>query len=253
MKISIKKLSATLFISCFILCSVSSFAQLKTTAVEAFEKVIISPHIAVTFIKGDSESVVIHSSNEPLDKLNIKVVGTTLRLYLDGAKTNTDRKKVKKDGYKYKKPIYKGTVVTATITYTELNELSLRGEEKFVCESPLVSKDFTLKIYGESQVYFNEINFDKLKTTIYGESVLEFKEGHIGRQKITAYGETKVNTLNIGSDEVKITAYGEGSYRVAVKDRLKVTAYGEASIAYSGSPEVDKGIIIGETTIQKIN
>jgi hypothetical protein len=35
-------------------------------------------------------------------------------------------------------------------------------------------------------------------------------------------------------------------------DRLKITAYGEATVAYEGNPEVEKGIIIGEASIQKI-
>ena len=102
-------------------------------------------------------------------------------------------------------------------------------------------------------MYFNEINFDKLKTTIYGASILKFKEGHIGIQKITAYGETKVNALNTNTDEVKITAYGASSYRVAVRDRLKVTAYGEANITYKGSTKIDKGIIIVQASIQEVN
>ncbi len=33
---------------------------------------------------------------------------------------------------------------------------------------------------------------------------------------------------------------------------LKVTAYGEATVAYKGSPDVDKGIVIGEATIRRI-
>jgi hypothetical protein len=53
--------------------------------------------------------------------------------------------------------------------------------------------------------------------------------------------------------ETKITAYGEGIYRIAVDERLKVTAFGEATVEYIGSPDIDKGIIIGEATIRKIN
>ncbi|MGB7395674.1 MAG: DUF2807 domain-containing protein, partial [Pricia sp.] len=78
------------------------------------------------------------------------------------------------------------------------------------------------------------------------------KKGTIGKHKITAYGETKVNTLGVENEEAKIVAYGEGSYRLKVNDRIKITAYGEATVAYEGNPEVDKGIIIGEASIQKI-
>ncbi len=253
MKSSTKNHSAKLFISCFALFSSIALAQVKNVSVEDFDKVIVSPHISVTFVEGASNEVDIHSSTEPIEKLNVEVVGNTLRLYLDGAKTYTDTKKEKGDNYSYNKPIYKGTVITATVTYTQLEELSLRGEEKFVCKSPLEQDKFRLKIFGESQVYFKEVALQSLMTTIYGESFLELQGGTIAKQKITAYGETKVNTLDVLTKEMKITAYGEGSYRIAVSDRLKVTAYGEATIAYSGSPEVDKGIIIGEATIQKID
>ncbi|MDT0606367.1 head GIN domain-containing protein [Croceitalea rosinachiae] len=253
MKSSIKNSSAKLFILSFALLSINAFGQLKKVVVDNYDKIIVSPHIAVTFIKGDSENVEVHTSTEPLDKLNIEVVGSTLRLYLDGAKTYTDGKNVNGDNYDYKVPIYKGTVITATVTYKSLKELSLRGEEKFACESIIEQSEFQLKLYGESEVYFNEVHFDNLTTTIYGESYLELKNGTIDRQKITAYGETTINTLGVKNNSTKITAFGEGSYRVAVKERLKVTAYGEATIAYEGSPEVKKGIVIGEATIQKIN
>lgn len=250
---SIKKgIIGKLFITSFIFLSINTFGQLKNVAVESFDKVIVSPHISVTFVEGTAEAVEIHSSTEPLEKLNVEVVGSTLRLYLDGAKTYTDSKKEKGDNYSYNKPIYKGTVITATVIYTQLEELSLRGEEKFVCESIIEQSEFRLKLFGESEVFFNDVRLNNLTTTIYGESYLELKKGSIDNQKITAYGETKINMLEVKTNRAKITAYGEGSYRISVKDRLKVTAYGEAVIAYRGSPEIKKGIIIGEATIQKI-
>lgn len=253
MKSSIKNYSAKLLLGCFALFSNFIFAQELTLIVEDFDKIIVSPHIEATFVEGSENKVEVHSSTEPIEKLNIEVVGSTLRLYLDGAKTYTDSKREKGDNYNYNTPIYKGRVITATITYSKLEELSLRGEEKFVVQSPLSQDKFRLTIFGESQVYFEKVSLGNLYTTIYGESYLEIKEGDISKQKITAYGETTVNTRDVATKEVKITAYGEGSYRVAASDRLKVTAYGEATIAYAGSPEVEKGIIIGEATIRKIN
>ena len=235
MKSSINPIRAKLILLGFALLSISSFAQVNSIVVKSFDKVIVSPHISVTFVQGSSESVEIHTSTEPLEKLNVEVVGNTLRLYLDGAKTYTDNENVKGDNYDYKVPIYKGTVITATVTYINLEELSLRGEEKFVCESTIQQQEFSLKLYGESEVYFNKVLLDNFITTIYGESHLELKEGTVDRQKITAYGETKINTLNVDTR------------------RVKITAFGEATIAYQGSPQVSRGIVIGEATIQKIN
>lgn len=227
-------------------------SQTKSFSVDSFDKVIVSPHVQVTFQQGDSESVVIESSTVSMDKINLEVNGKTLRIYLDGAKEVTKSEKTNEDGYKRKKSIYQGTVVKAMVTYKNLEELSLRGEEKFVCKSHLKRDKFRLKIYGESQVYLEKVDLGALQITIYGESYLELKEGSIGRLKITAYGETTVNSLSVESASAKITAYGEGSYRLNVSDNLKITAYGEATVAYKGNPHVDRGIIIGEAKIQKM-
>src|ERR1700733_9443883 len=71
---------------------VTSFSQ-TATAVRHFNKVIVSPHIQVTFVEGNEESVVIEKSSVPKEKINIEVNGKTLRIYLDGAKEVTRNEK----------------------------------------------------------------------------------------------------------------------------------------------------------------
>ena len=246
---NIKTISTILFV---LLAIQSGFAQIRTVDVDTFDKVIVSPHVQVVFQQGDAEKVTVESSTVKEDKINIEVNGKTLRIYLDGARDVTKSEKTNENGYKQRKSIYNGTVVKATVTYKKLEDLSLRGEENIVCKSTLEGEKFNLTIYGASQVYLNKVDLGYLKTIIYGQSYLELKEGTIDRHKITAYGETKVNTLGVESKSAKIIAYGEGSYRLKVSDDLKITAYGEATVAYEGNPKVNKGIIIGEATIQKI-
>lgn len=236
----------------FLMACMGIWSQDKTIDVEQFDKIVVSPHIQATFVQGENEQIRIESNTVSDDKVNVEVNGKTLRIYLEGAKEVTKSEKVNEDGNKRSKSIYNGTVLIVTITYKNLKELSLRGEEKFICKSPLTGNRFRLRIYGESQVYLNEVILDELQATIYGESYLEIKRGNINAQKFTAYGETKINTLGVSNEFTKIIAYGEGSYRVNVSKRLKVTAYGEATVAYEGNPEIDKGIVIGEATIQRI-
>ncbi|HHC79921.1 MAG TPA: DUF2807 domain-containing protein [Flavobacteriia bacterium] len=227
-------------------------AQDKTIAVNHFTKVVVSPHIQVTFKQGDTEKVTIETTSVADNKINIEVHNGTLRIYLDGAKMITKSEKVKKGKWKQKRAIYQGTKVTAIVTYVRLEELSLRGEETFICESLLNQEKFRLTIYGESQVYLNDVNLNTLQTTIYGESYLEIKKGSIVNQKYKAYGESTINSLEIKNLNTKVTAYGSSSFRLHVVENLKITSYGETVIAYTGNPEINKGIIIGDATIQKI-
>ncbi len=230
----------------------ATFAQ-NTTAVNHFDKIIISPHVQVTFIEGNEESVTIEKSTVSNEKINIEVNNGTLRIYLDGAKEVEKNETVYENGYREKRPIYKGTVVTATVTYKTLDDLSVRGEETQVCKSLLKGDKFRLKIYGESQVYLNEVSLGELQTTIYGESFLEIKSGTVKNQKYTVYGESKVNSLGINNSTTKITAYGEANFRVNVSDEIKITAFGEAKLEYKGNPTINKGLHIGEMQINKID
>ena len=133
-----------------------------------------------------------------------------------------------------------------------MTKLSLRGEETFTSEGMLRADQFTLNVYGASQIYFDEVDINQLKSSIYGESYIKIKKGTVNEQKFTAYGESKINTFDVTNKATKITCYGEGSFQLNVEENLKVTAYGEATVAYKGDPDVKKGIVIGEATIEKI-
>jgi len=246
------KIKFSVLISFIILGFNSLNAQTKIVQVDEFDEVTVSPHIQVTFIKGEKEEVQIESISVSEDKLNIEVKGNTLNIYLDDAKMTTKSEKVKKGDYAMKQSIYHGTIVKATVIYKNLNELSLRGEQAFVCKSLFEQDELELDIYGECNVFLKEVKLDHLKVAIYGESNLTINSGSTFSQKYVCYGESDVNTKNVSSEETKVTAYGEATVQVKVAAELKVTSYGEATIKYIGNPSISKGIIIGETDIVKI-
>lgn len=248
-----KKACIKLIIPVMALVISTAFAQKKTFTIDSFDEVIISPHIEVTFIQADQESVVIDNMDVSADKLNVEIKGNTLHIYLEDAKIYTKSEKVKTDEYKNRQSIYDGTKVTARVFYKKVNLLSLRGDETHKVESPIKGDKLSLKIYGESRVYLSEIDLDEFYTTIYGEAYLEVKQGRADRQKVTSYGESEVNTLGVNNSTAKVTAYGEGNIKLNVSDELKITAYGEASIEYKGSPMVSHGIVLGEASIHQIN
>lgn len=242
---------AVLPLIALLLCTTVITAQSTVIDVASFDKVVVSPHIEVTFIEGDTESITIESITEPLEKLNVEVKNNTLSVYLEGAKMTTKTKKEKKNGYKRKVSIYNGRVVKATITYKNINTLDLRGEQRFVFESPIETKELRFNIYGESQVSVNEVDVHEMQVSIYGESYFEVKKGKARNQKITAYGETTVNLSEVKNDTTKLTAYGDGSFQLNVSEEIKITSYGEATIIYSGGGTLKKGLVIGETSISR--
>jgi hypothetical protein len=249
--LSLKNVSLlAIFIITFLLGPINGIAQSKTFEVDGFDKVVVSPHIEVTFKKGDKESVIVESSTEPIEKFNVEVEKGTLQLYLTDAKMTT--KSEKADNYR-SIPLYNGTVIRAIVTYKDVKEFSLRGEERFVFESPINSNKMELSIYGESQVQLNELTLKELKVAIYGESFLKIDKGNIEFQQIRAYGESSVNLLDVNSKRTKLTAYGDGSFQFNASEELKVTSYGEPTVTYKGDAKVKSGLSFGEVSIVKMN
>mgnify|MGYP001025336578 CR=1 FL=1 len=233
--------------------TVQAVQSQEITNVDDFTKVIISPHIESKFVKGEKNSVEILSNTESKDKVNIQVKGKTLRVYLDDAKETTKTKTVMKNGMKMKVPIYKERVLSVLITYVDLSELSLRGEQNTLCESPITTDKFNLKIYGASEVVFNEVDFDEIDVDIYGESDLTILDGKIDYQKITVYGESKINLLNVENIESKLKAFGEAEFDVNVSEAIKFTSYGEAVLRYKGNAQVNTGLSLGDSEIINID
>ncbi|MDC8004814.1 DUF2807 domain-containing protein [Aureisphaera galaxeae] len=243
----------TLFFAILLCAAMGTTWAQKVVNVNSFDKVIISPHIEVTFVEGTTESVTIENSIVDESKLNIEVEGKTLRVYLDGTKNIPKQKKVYEHGRKTKKPLYKGTQVTATVTYISVDEYSLRGEERMTFQSPIEQEKLRLKIYGESEVSFEELQLDELRTTIYGESELTVKAGNVREQKIVAYGESRIDMAQIENRESRLTAYGEAEFELNTSDLIKVTAFGEASVGYTGGADVKKGLAFGDVKIYTLD
>jgi len=227
------------------LALMTSSTHAQTFAVNHFHKVTISPYIQVNFVQGDEESVTINNIIVDSNKLHVEVHGGTLRMYLEGAKEIPHTKDYH--------PLYPNHAVTATVVYTKLDVLSLRGSETFLCQSPIAAEKFTLRVYGDSKITFKEVHFHRMHTTLYGRSTLDIEAGAVEEQHYTCYGEGKVNTTAIAGQEARVTAYGESEFAVNVSDRIRITAFGEAKLRYMGTPVIVKGIHIGEMDLKRID
>lgn len=226
----------------------------QTGPVDRFHQVLVSPYIQVTFVQGDKESVTINHTEVDSSKLHVEVHGGTLRLYLDGAKDIPhNQQDYGNDGNNRHRRLYPDHAVIATVVYRKLDALSLRGSETYLCQSPMSANKFTLRVYGESTVIFNQVHFSKMRTALYGESSLDIKAGEVNKQHYTCFGEGKINTTAIAGQTAKVTSFGDSEFRVNVSDRIKITAFGDARIRYMGSPDIVKGIHLGDLDLQKLD
>lgn len=242
----IKTATAFTFI---LLMALDAKAQLKAQNIGHFEKIIVSPHIELILEQGDIESVVIENARVSEEEINVKVIGNSLRIYLDDAKTITQYKKKKEDGHKWKTPMYSGKMVTAHVTYKSLKKLSVRGEEDVIVLNEISAKKFRLKLFGEIKMDVASMKVGKLKTTLYGENRVNINGGSAESQVLICYGENKVDARGFISKNTKTKSFGESELKLNVSKEIRVTALGESEISFVGDARVNRGIMIGENRI----
>lgn len=79
----------TLTLSC-----IEAAVSQNNVSVSHFDKVIISPHIQVTLVEGNKETVTVESNKLGDENLNIEVKNKTLRIYLEDSKEVTKQETV---------------------------------------------------------------------------------------------------------------------------------------------------------------
>lgn len=225
-------------------------AQEIAKDLKPFCKVIVSPKIHLVLEQGDQESIRVTYNGVDADKINIKVKGNTLRVYLDEAKVN---EKTYRTDRNHKQSIYHDATVTAYVTYKELEHLEIRGNQRLTCMSPLKAERFTLRAYGENDINLASLKTEYLRTSLYGDNDLTITTGKAEYQKYRLFGENKIDTQDLKSFSATATIFGESKIKLNSQDNLKVNAFGESEVSYYGNANVNKGLIFGHAQITKLN
>ena len=225
-------------------------AQEITRDLDSFRKIIVSPRINLILEKGDQESIRLVYSNVPADKINITIKNNTLRVYLDDAKVNEKTERV--NPYE-QRSIYHNVSLTAYVTYKELEHLEIRGNQELTCNGPIRAERFTLRAYGENEIWLASVKADYLRTSLYGENDLKIRGGKAEYQKYKLFGENRIDTHELKSYSATANSFGESQITLTTQDQLRINAFGESQISYNGDADVNKGLVFGNTTIHKLD
>jgi hypothetical protein len=246
-------MKSLLNIVCLIGLTVSlAYAQSTTKTLPSFDKVVVSPLIKIVLVSGNQETVRLEYENVAPEKVNCFVRDNTLRLYLDDAKIVVKQERVYDGENSNKRPIYgKDVKVTAYITYRQLKELEVRGEEEAVCQSDITGDVFKLRVYGQATVTLASLHVTDLRAHIYGENKVTIQSGNADEQVYRVYGESQINAENLVGKNVSTSLYGDSQLRLYASNRLGVTAFGESNVNYTGGASLQKGLVLGDVKIRK--
>jgi len=242
-----KKIATTTLVAFIVF--VSSLMAQEQIPLSHFTRIIASPRVNVILRKGDKESIQMIYSNVDSGKVNIKVRGNTLKIYLDHARITEKQERMTVNGHSQRYSIYRDASVTAYITYRELKGLEIRGEELISCEGEINTKKLKLKAYGESEIRLAGLNATKFKASLYGRNNLKITDGIVAHQTFRSFGENKIDTRGMKSETASTRVYGEGRISVTTTDEIVINAFGEPEINVRGEGQVVRGIVIGRVDI----
>jgi Putative auto-transporter adhesin, head GIN domain len=243
-----KKIAITTLIAFFVVLGPLT-AQEQQLPLSHFTRIVASPRVNVILQKGDKESVRMVYSNVNAGKVNIKVRGNTLRIYLDHARVTERQERMTINGNTQKHSIYRDASVTAYVTYRELKGLEIRGEEEISCDGEINTNKLKIKAYGESEIRLAGLNASKFKASLYGRNNLKIVGGTVKHQTFRSFGENKIDTRGMDSETASTRVYGEGRISVTTTDEIVINAFGEPEINVRGRGQVVKGIVIGRVDI----
>lgn len=230
--------------------SLSAFGQnSKEKDLNKFERIIVSPHINLVLVQGNQEHIKVEYDNVDLRDINVEVSGNTLRVFLENAKIVEKQTRDKDYDYNYSRGIYADARITAYVTFEDLEYLEVRGDQWVQVDSPIRAEQFKLRLYGETDVRFKNIQTEYFKVSLFGENELNIDEGKVEYQKYVMYGDNMVDVSRVRSLHATTKVYGESEISLHAEHELQVTALGEGIIMYTGNPKVNRGLIIGEPKI----
>ncbi len=108
-----------------------------------------------------------------------------------------------------------------------------------------------MKLYGDGDAYFAGIKTGDFKASLYGENTLDISSGYAQSQTYKCYGENVVRASRFEGEQVSTTIFGESDLNLNAQGTMKVTSLGEGRVHYQGSAELNKGLILGETSISR--
>lgn len=240
-----KNLTTTILVLLLICASLSLNAQ-KSTQLEPFHTIIAGPHIALVLENDAQESIEIKSNGISEDKVIYFVKGNKLHVHLEDARNFEKQKKVREGREKWKTGIYSGVVITAHITYRNLQKLVTKGEQDIVINGSIQGDRFKYKSFGEQDVEFANLETQKFRAKLYGSTNLKIKKGYTDYQRYKLYGEHEIDVQNVKAKKVSAANFGDLDLEVN-SDLVLLTSFGTARIESNKPTVIRRGIVIGET------
>ncbi len=215
-----------------------------------FDKVVLSPYIALELIQGDHADISFDIDGVDEEDVMYDVSGGTLRIYLEGARTFNRRSFDRNDGYMLDH--YRNAEVTAYVTYRTLRKLIVKGDDDVNIRGTIDRPSFLMRVYGDCDVYVEDLRTEHFKAGLYGENKLNIERGDIGEQVYALFGDNRVNAVDVETGSIRTTSFGDNNIKVKARD-FAITSFGDGEVALAEGTRVRRKFSLGDMNLRHIH
>ncbi len=125
--------------------------------------------------------------------------------------------------------------LTVTVTYSDIESVSLGGSGNITNEGVFKSDDFSASLGGSGNITLN-IDADKASSNIGGSGNIKLS-GNSNTFKCAIAGSGSIKAYDLSTDTLNANIAGSGSIKATVKTRIKAKVVGSGNIYYKGNPK----------------
>lgn len=210
-----RKLLATLLLAaCF---GSAVYAQnTETRKLDDFKTIGVGEAIELILIPGNKNEAKIVADNIDLEDIKTRVYGSTLKIELSGSN-------------------YRNIDVEITLTYKQLEELSVSSAADVKTRGAIKASDFEVSVSsaGSANLEVDATNIE-VSVSSSGDLVLE---GSATSQRVGVSSAGVYKGYDLNCDESYVKASSAGSARVTANKKIDARASSAGSVKYKGNPD----------------
>lgn len=183
-----------------------------------YDGVSVGGSFDVILVKGKESKITIKGEENIIPYIETEVNGNTLQI-------------------KYQKNINIRTTkrLTVTVTYKEINKVTLGGSGNITNKGIITSEDLTVALGGSGNISLT-IDADEVRSKIGGSGNIKLS-GNSNELDCAIAGSGSIKAYELSTNTINATIAGSGSIRTTVKTKIKAKVVGSGSIYYKGKPQ----------------
>lgn len=183
-----------------------------------YDEIAVGGSFDVILVEGKEGKITIEGEENIIPYVETDVKGNTLKIKYQ---QNTNIRTTKR--------------LTITVTYNDIEKISLGGSGNIMNEGIIKSKDLDISLGGSGNITLN-VKTDELESKIGGSGNIKLT-GTTNEMDCSIAGSGSIKAYDLSTDTLEATIAGSGSMKITVKNKIKAKVVGSGSIYYKGNPK----------------